>query len=85
MPPGGSKNVSPSTSTRSPNALATPVASTTWSPRRGPGGIIELHLVGTPLRRLGLGDQVVVGGDAGSALALAGAGRHPYPLELTLE
>ncbi len=50
-----------------------------------PGRDGELDLVGTPLGRLCFGNQLVVGGDARLALALAGSGRHPDPLELTLE
>ena len=50
-----------------------------------PGRDGQLDLVGAPLGRLGFGDQVVVGGDAGLALALTGPGRHADPLELALE
>ena len=39
MPPGGSENVRSSTSSRSPKPFATPSASTTTSPSRGPGGM----------------------------------------------
>ena len=45
----------------------------------------QLDLVGAPLGGLGLGHELVVGGDARLALALPGAGRHPDPLELALE
>ena len=51
-----------------------------------PGRDGELDAVlACALGRLRLGDQVVVGGDAGLALALAGAGRHADPVELALE
>ena len=51
----------------------------------GPRRDGQLDLVGPPLGRLGLGHQLVVGGDAGLALALAGPGRHADPVELALE
>ena len=51
----------------------------------GPGWDGDLELVGALLGRLGLGDEVVVGGDARFALGLAGLRRHPDPLELTGE
>ena len=47
--------------------------------------MVSSILVAAPLGRLRLGHQLVVGGDARLALALAGSRRHADPLELTLE
>ena len=76
MPPGGSRKRQVSISSRSPNPLVSFSASTTRSPSRGPGRDGDLQLVGALLGCLGLGDQLVVGGDAGLALGLAGPRRH---------
>ena len=54
-------------------------------PDRGPGGMVSLDPVRPPFGGLGLGHEVVVGGDARLALALACPGRHADPLELALE
>ncbi len=48
----------------------------------GAGRDGELEPVGPPLGRLGLGHQVVEGGDPGLPLGLAGPRRHADPLEL---
>ena len=45
----------------------------------------DLELVAAPWPRLGLGQQLLVGGEAGLALGLAGLGRHAHPLELAGE
>ena len=52
-------------------------------PRSGRDG--DLELVGAVWRGLGLGQELLVAGDARLALRLAGAGRHANPLELTIE
>ena len=57
----------------------------TWSPRWGPGGMWICSLSGARSARLGLGLQLLVGGEPGLALGLAGLGRHAHPLELALE
>ena len=57
----------------------------TVSPRRGPGGIAISSLFAGVALGLGLGLQLVVGGQPGLALRLAGLGRHAHPLELALE
>ncbi len=60
------------------------VASRTWLPRRGPGGILDLlevELAGA----LGLGGHLLVAGQTGLGLGLASLGRGAHPLELLLE
>ena len=49
------------------------------------GRELDLQLVGAAVGRLGLGLELLVGGQAGLALGLAGLGRHAHPLELALE
>jgi hypothetical protein len=51
----------------------------------GAGRDVDLQPLGPALGRLGLGLQLLVGGQAGLALGLAGAGCHAHPLELALE
>ena len=81
---GAARKDSPSISNRSPKPFTRPSASTTRSPRRGPGGIVISSLSARRSAASGLGDEVVVGVDAGLALGLAGPRRHPDPLELAL-
>ena len=64
---------------------AGPCASTTRSPRRGPGGIVISALAVALLGRLVLGQQLLVAREARLALGLARARRHAHPLELALE
>jgi hypothetical protein len=47
-----------------------------------PTGMVISSLSGPALGGLGLLEQLVVGGEAGLALGLAGLGRHAHPLEL---
>ena len=72
-------------SSRSPKPLVRCSASMTTSPRRSPDGMMISSLSAPPLGGLGLGEQLLVGGEAGLALGLAGLGRHAHPLELALE
>ena len=57
----------------------------TRSPSRGPGGIEICTFSWRSLRRLGLGHELVVRGDARLALGLAGTRRQAHPLELALQ
>ena len=85
IPARGSENERSSMSRRSPKPLRSPSISMTVSPRRGPGGMAISRRWSSPSGGLGLGLQLVVGGEAGLALGLAGLGRHPHPLQLALE
>ena len=68
MPPGGSENDRSSTSRRSPKPFATPSASTTRSPSRGPAGMwISTR---SSLTLLLLREQLLVGGEARLRLRL---------------
>ena len=49
------------------------------------GGDGDLEPVARTLGRLRLGEQLLVGGEAGLALGLAGLRRHAHPVELALE
>ncbi len=48
-------------------------------------GDLELEFVVGSFGRLVLGHELVVGGQAGLALGLAGLGRHAHPFELAFE
>ena len=49
------------------------------------GGDEDLELAVATLGGLRLGQQLVVGGETGLALGLAGLGRHAHPLQLVLQ
>ena len=57
----------------------------TWSPRRGAGRDGDLELAVGGLRGVGLGQQLLVGAEAGLALGLAGSWREAHPFELAGE
>ena len=72
-------------SRRSPKRLDHPVGLDHLVAQAGARRDGQLDPVGPALGRFGLGHQLVVGRDAGLALALTGPGRHADPLELPLE
>ncbi len=85
MPAGGSENDRSSISRRSPKPLVRCSTSMTVSPSRSPGGIWISRRLPAALGGLGLGEQLLVGAEAGLRLRLPRLGRHADPLELSLE
>ena len=85
MPAVGSENDRSSMSRRSPKPLREALDLDDHVAEARPGGDGDLEPLVVALGRLGLGLQLVVGGEAGLALGLAGLGRHAHPLELALE
>ena len=85
MPARGRENDRSSMSRRSPKPLRRPSTSMTVSPRRGPGGMAISRRVSSPRAASASACRLVVGGEAGLALGLAGLRGHAHPLQLALE
>ena len=66
-------------------ALAQPLGLDHQVAEAGAGGDVDLVRIAPLVVLAVLGEQLLVGGQAGLALGLAGARAHPHPLELALQ
>ena len=85
MPARGSENERSSISRRSPKPLRSPVDLDDGVAEPGARWDGDLEALVVAAVGLGLGLQLVVRGEAGLALRLAGLRRHAHPLQLALE
>jgi hypothetical protein len=83
MAPGGTEKLRSSNSRRSPKPLAQPLGLDDHVAEARARRDEDLELADHLLRLLG--EQLLVGVDPRLALGVAGAGRHPDPLQLALE